>query len=50
MANLFQKIRSGRKIYDPKKKIAEILKEIYSQGKSPDSSGSFGFERTGKID
>jgi hypothetical protein len=35
-------------ILNEKKEIAEKLTQIYSQGKSPDSPGSFRFERTGK--
>jgi len=45
----YQKICFKKKIYGSKKKVAQILKEIHSQRKGEDSPGSFGFERTRKI-
>lgn len=36
-------------IHDSEKETTKVSKKIHSQGKSPDSPGSFGFERAGKI-
>jgi len=35
--------------YDSEKKATKVFEKIHSQGKSPDSPGSFGFKGTGKI-
>lgn len=35
-------------VYDSEKEIAKVFEKIYSQRKSSDSPGSFGFERAGK--
>jgi hypothetical protein len=43
----FKKIKIS--IFDEKEKIVKIFTEIYSPGKSPDSPGGFGHERTRKI-
>lgn len=43
---VFPKIYFRNRDYDSEKEATKVFKEIYSKGKSSDSSGDFGFKRT----